>query len=376
LLIIGASALVAVLLVAVTLLLTADGPDSGRAQFGRPLLVGAIVGLAFVPVQVATQNELRRDSERREHENAEAAERRDLLMQISLRNKLPGIDLRDRDLRGVYLFNKDLAGANLSGADLRRANLAYADLRSADLTGARFDRANMYSAQLEGATLSRTSFRGANLRSARFGRHGWRGGKDSGFFYTTLASAYARLPVTADFTDADLLQAAFERADLTKADFTSASLVGTRFDSVILEAARFDEIEGPMLADHVDFCRASFSSAKLEHSVLSDVNLRTADFSGADLKGMSLWDADARNADFGEGPATPPPTAEDGDVEVGPNSDVKVTADAPEIPDEVVRALDLTVTPAPQIADDRCMWLVDDDLLRPLALDLPTPKLP
>lgn len=375
-LIIGASALVAVLVVAVTLLLTADGPDSGRAQFGRPLLVGAIVGLAFVPVQVATQNELRREGERREHENAEAAERRDLLMQISLRNRLPGIDLRDRDLRGVYLFNKDLTGANLSGADLRRANLAYADLRSADLTGARFDRANMYSAKLDGATLSRTSFRGADLRSARFGRHGWRGGRDSGLFYTTLASWYARLPSTADFTDANLLQARFERADLTKADFTGASLVGTEFDSVILEATRFDAIEGPMLVDHADLCRASFGSAKLEDSVLSDINLRAADFSRADLEGMHLWDADARNADFGAGRATPPPSAEDGDVGVGPNSNVKVTADAPEIPDEVVRALDVTVTPAPRIADDRCMWLIDDDRLRPLALELPSPRLP
>lgn len=56
---IGAVALTLVLVAAVRLLVTAKSPDDSQTQFGRPLLVGAIVGLTFMPAQPAIQVELR-----------------------------------------------------------------------------------------------------------------------------------------------------------------------------------------------------------------------------------------------------------------------------------------------------------------------------
>jgi uncharacterized protein YjbI with pentapeptide repeats len=286
--------------------MTSEHRESARAQIGRPLLVGTVVGLAFVPIQLAGQDELRRQSERHQRVDEEAANHRELLLELSLRSDLRGIDLHGQNLADSYLVGKKLANANLSGADLQQANLAHADLRHADLTDTHFDGANLYRARLDRAVLKHTSFIGANLVHAHFSTINWRGGAHPGptFFAPEpdrvfhSADASEDSPTEdinrTDFSRANLAWATFKRADLSASRFQGANLRWTEFDDVILEHADFARTKVIGFFNDVDLCRASFASAQLDGFLLYDGNLRYADLRSSSLAWVSLTHSDLR----------------------------------------------------------------------------------
>jgi uncharacterized protein YjbI with pentapeptide repeats len=374
LLISGAIALGVVLVVAVVLLRSADNHDAPRAQFGRPLLVGAVVGLAFVPVQAATQVELRRSDRERQREDAAESARRELLLQITLRNELRGIDLQGVKLTGKYLYGKDLAGANLRDADLREANLSYADLRSADLTGTRLDDAMLVGVKFDGATLSDTSFVGADLRSAVFRRHEWRGDPDVDLFVKTLHAQFEkqhRGPPPADFSRADLTRATFESSDLSGARFAGAKLLGTKFDDMILEAADFSGAEMTTLMDRVDLCKASFAGAAFDQVAFSDVSYRFADMRDLRFNAGGVVDGDFRGATL-EGlqlPAgLPAPSRGDAALDDPINGIGSVyTRGASELPTDLSKRL--RARPADPAPAGQCSWRIAHNRLRPRATE-------
>jgi uncharacterized protein YjbI with pentapeptide repeats len=80
---------------------------------------------------------------------------------------LPGLDLRRRDLRGVYAPRASLIRADLEEARLEEADLKWARLEGADLYQARMERADLHWARLEWADLPWASMESANLREAR-----------------------------------------------------------------------------------------------------------------------------------------------------------------------------------------------------------------
>lgn len=369
---IGAVALALVLAVAVRLLVTAESPDDSRAQFGRPLLVGAIVGLTFMPAQAAIQAELRSQDEDLQERAAADAERRELFMQLTLRSELPGIDLHGQDLSGVYMYGKGLSGANLRGVDLRNANLAYVDLRSADLTRARFAGANLTGARFERAILERTSFVGANLRRAKFGMHEWRGDPvidvlleepDKVF----LAEAAAGPP--ADFSEALLHNATFEKVDLSHARFVKADLTGAKFTDAILHGADFDRTNAaPDFLSRVDLCRASFRGANIDYAYYDNVSLRNVDLEGARMEG-GFFEVDFRGANT-DGLQAPPPNPITGDHEEALDGwGVVQTRGAPELSPAL--AADLRAVGRRPVPPDECHLVSSRNRLLPLASELP-----
>jgi hypothetical protein len=95
-------------------------------------------------------------------------------------DKITGLILTNRDLRGADLartiFPKaDLRGANLQGgavlafAQLREAHLGSAQLQGANLENAQLQGGNLASAQLQGADLWLAQLQGADLRGANIG---------------------------------------------------------------------------------------------------------------------------------------------------------------------------------------------------------------
>jgi uncharacterized protein YjbI with pentapeptide repeats len=111
------------------------GPESNRnSDLGIALISGAVVALAVLYLQVRLSN---------------AAEKRNLQLQLGLQDKFPGIDLSHHDLSGFHIPGKDLRQANLTGTNLRGANLSGANLQhailnKADLRGAKLDETPLY----------------------------------------------------------------------------------------------------------------------------------------------------------------------------------------------------------------------------------------
>jgi uncharacterized protein YjbI with pentapeptide repeats len=86
---------------------------------------------------------------------------------------LPGVDLRDSNLRSAFLVGADLAGAklqnsNMACANFENANLEGADLRGCNLSYTCFKNANLKNANLKKAYFEFTDFRGANLQGTNF----------------------------------------------------------------------------------------------------------------------------------------------------------------------------------------------------------------
>lgn len=362
---IGAVALTLVLVVAVRLLVTAKSPDDSRAQFGRPLLVGAIVGLTFMPAQAAIQAELRSQDENLQERVAADAERRELLLQLTLRRELPGIDLRGEDLSGVYMYRKNLSGANLRGANLRNANLAYVDLRNADLSHARFAGANLTGARFEGATLKRTSFVGADLRRAKFSMYRWPVDPDIDLLLEeprVVFRAEAAAGPPADFSKAVLHYATFEKVDLSHARFVGADLTQAKFTDAILHGADFDRTnQAPDFLSRVDLCRASFRGAHVDYGYYDEVSLRNADLEGARMEG-DFSEVDFRGANTAGLQAVLPEEALYG-------WGVVQTRGAPELSPALAAALG-AVSRRPVPADE-CHMVFFRNQLRPLASELP-----
>jgi uncharacterized protein YjbI with pentapeptide repeats len=95
---------------------------------------------------------------------------------VLLQRILPGINLREAHLPGVFLRGADLQGADLQGADLReasligvnlvKANLVEVDLVGADLRGANLEMANLQGADLQNANMAKACFYKADLEMA------------------------------------------------------------------------------------------------------------------------------------------------------------------------------------------------------------------
>lgn len=86
--------------------------------------------------------------------------------------KLPGYEAAQANLRGAQARNMDLTAAHLVAANLIGADLAYtslnlADLRHADLSNARMTGAGLRSADLRGARLAGADLSYADLRETR-----------------------------------------------------------------------------------------------------------------------------------------------------------------------------------------------------------------
>lgn len=79
---------------------------------------------------------------------------------------LHGVDLSQRQLRGIDFHAVDLTEADLQQADLRGADLRHANLRDADLSGANLQNAHVRGADLRDAKLCRTNLPGADLSHA------------------------------------------------------------------------------------------------------------------------------------------------------------------------------------------------------------------
>ena len=129
----------------------------------------------------------------------------------------------------AYLSYADLSGMNLEGAYLEQISLQHASLREANLRGADLSvsdlgLSDLSRADLSGAVLEGTLLPGADLRNANLSR--------------------------ANLAHANLLKADLSEADLSNADLTSTDL-------------RWTNLKG-----------ADFSRAKMERTILGDVDLR------------------------------------------------------------------------------------------------------
>ncbi len=376
----------ALVLVAATILLaTADPGDADRAQFGRSLLIGGILGLTFIPVQWAVQNELRRQGELSQRAEEAAASHRDLLLQLSLRNNLRDIDLHGQELAGSYLISKDLAGANLRGTDLSRADLEHADLRGADLTGTRLDGATLTGARFDRARLGNTSFAGADLRHARFEANDWRGGIHPGpllfapepnriFVTSKGALRTRRAGESEDFSNANLSFATLTRADLSFANFEGANLRAAEFDDVILEGADFAHTTLMSFFNRVDLCNASLRDALVLSAAFFDVNLRFADLRGTKIVSAGLSHVDLRGARaIGFRQVTDPRVKLPPDLpHIGGYGNVVITRNAPELPPTIARVVGAREDRRLRVRE--CTWGLFGNRLEPLAPHVPPPR--
>ena len=271
-----------------------------RHAFGESLLVGAIIGIALTPMQLATQLALRERARRDDDRAARAVERNQLLLQITSRKDLRSIDLAAADLRGLYLARKDFRGANLRGARLDHVTATRSRFEGADLSGASLRFADLRKARFRNAVLGNTSFRRADLTGADF--------SDSDGF-RDVDEDVSSVEGEADFTEATMhgttirrssFSATFARAQLLGADLRDSTFPSTNFRGAVL--GRFN-------ARNAAFCysdfrgaaiyagyapRASFVWTNLRGAQLfANISFVDADFRGADLRGARVSDAGA-----------------------------------------------------------------------------------
>lgn len=163
------------------------GLNSAQASdvmnLGSAILAGGIVSMAAVWITQRLAEQQQRLVDR---------------FQISLQSNLTGLDLRNKDMRGIYLSGKDLSFARLRDCSLDNAVLVEAILRSADLTGASIMNATLMDARLEDAYFTGACLDGSNLADANLER-------------ATLIGASVR--------NATLTGASFRGADASGADF-------------------------------------------------------------------------------------------------------------------------------------------------------------
>jgi hypothetical protein len=118
------TALIVVVLVAGLLLWWPPGsPPNRYSELGTALIGGGIVATAILVLEQSL---------------SQRQQKRDLQLQLGLRDDFRGIDLRGVDLSGSYLAGKNFRGADLRGADLRGTNVS-----DANLTNTRLDRVDL-----------------------------------------------------------------------------------------------------------------------------------------------------------------------------------------------------------------------------------------
>ncbi len=115
-----------------------------------------------------------------------------------------GLDILERDLRGV-----DLSGAQLEGADLRAANLSRSDLSEADLRKAILIKADLIDADLSQTNLNEADLWGADLSKANLYRANI---SNASLFQSKLSEASL---IEANMREANLRNGAWGRATIS-----------------------------------------------------------------------------------------------------------------------------------------------------------------
>lgn len=293
---VGVALLLVVLGVGVWLVLPRPDDENLKLHgFGQPLIVGAVVGIAFASVQ---QLEIRASDRRAAKRDAATArnstrqmelatQRQQLVLEISLRQNLEGIDLHGQDLRGLYLEGKNLSDANLAGAHLTGAVLDHAVLDRANLQNADFTRASMVGTGIIDPVDTGANFSHADLTAATI-RQPFEAVSAGGapIFDDAILTGAKLLGEYggASFRDAILMQTAIQRgSDFVAADFTGASLVDVtgRPDNMCgttFESARFVG----------DFPWTLVESDLRGARVLTGSHFIDADLRGANLHGLQI----------------------------------------------------------------------------------------
>lgn len=174
---------------------------------------------------------------------------------------VPGVYLRNFDLRGADLRGVRFAGGDLRFADLRKAQLDGADLKGANLLGANCEKADFGNMSLRDATLRR-----ANLTGARF----------------KLGANLRR----ANLEKANLTEAFMQYVDLERADLSEAILRGADLRHATL--------------DRTDLSRAILDGADLRRAGLSRAILYETSLRGADLRNAAVVDTFVRGVKLDE----------------------------------------------------------------------------
>lgn len=152
-----AATLIATLVAVGVVLVAASDSATPWSTLGQALVSGGVVGGVFVFIE----SSLARAAERRGQQD-------NLVRQITLTEKLVGVELDGRVLRDLYLPNKNLTAAVLTGCDLRGADLSFAVLREVDLRSADLRNAQVMRADLSGADMTEALLDGADLTDVRF----------------------------------------------------------------------------------------------------------------------------------------------------------------------------------------------------------------
>src|SRR3954469_18211550 len=137
------------------ILMIPDLSSSARADIGRALALGVLLGLmgTWLQQDAAMRERSREDRAKRvadveQRAAADLAARQGLALTLSRARWLVGIGLRGADLERVYLAGKNLSLADLSGAQLDGATLRHANLRGAQLGGTDLSKADLTGADL------------------------------------------------------------------------------------------------------------------------------------------------------------------------------------------------------------------------------------
>lgn len=221
---------------------------------------------------------------------------------------LSGLDFSACDLSGTFLERAKLAGCSFRGANVERVVFARADLTGADFhgakaTGANFGEADLTGAKLTGgvdlsqtvfirATLDRADLTGAKLDEAQI--------SEAKCDRTTFAGigATGLVVLKGDFRGVDLRGAKLEKSvvlnvDLSGADLTGASFLRMSFVDVIIEDACLRGIK----LERVSLAKVEKGSS-LARSDLRGADLRRLNLRGVNLEGADLREADCTGADF------------------------------------------------------------------------------
>ena len=187
------------------------------------------------------------------------------------------------NLQGADLRNAQLQGANLGAAQLQDADLRRAQLQGANLQGAELQGADLREAQLQGADLREAQLQGPDLRRAQLQ------GADLGA--VQLQGADLR---RVQLQGADLRRVQLQGADLREAQLQGADLWAAQLQGADLREA---QLQG------ADLREAQLQGADLWAAQLQGANLRRAQLQGADLRraqlqGADLWHASLGGADF------------------------------------------------------------------------------
>ena len=205
----------------------------------------------------------------------------------TMRERIVGLPLEDRDLRGA-----NFRGANLTKADLARAKLNGADLGCTTLDGANMGGAVLHSADLSNAKLRRADLSGAKLDYANLQAAELRHAKfDGSEGLDTVRGGFVEAQLSAaDFRGMQLSGVSLQRSALDVANLLNARLIGADLAGAGLRGANLEnaQLQG-----------ANLENAKLQGANLRGADLRGANLTRADLQGADLKKADLRGADLG-----------------------------------------------------------------------------